>query len=158
MAFSYPIRNARLFFHNWSGSPDRYNKKGQMPNIAVIIPEEDVGYFKDDLGFDVKTKALEDGGYFYFLKVKVGKYADVYVRDADSMMHKISADPEMNELGNLAGMRFNKIDMSIVARDWDNGDKRGRSAYLKEFFGEEAPHSDMYREWINPDPTIGNDD
>lgn len=157
MAYPYPIRDARLFFHNWAGSPDRFNKKGQMPNIAVIVPEEDVGYFKDDLGFDVKQKVLDDGGMFYFLKVKVGKYADVYIRDADGLVHKISADPDMGELGTLDTMKFSKIDMSIVARDWDNGGKTGRSAYLREFFAEEIPHSDMYREWMSPDPTLGDD-
>ncbi len=153
MAFyAYNIKNAKVFFTNFSGT-DRFNKNGVMPNFAVFIPEEEVGYYRDDLGLDVKERN-NDRGTFYYLKIKVGRYADIYIRDANGAISKVSSAPEDRELDALDNMRFATLDFSFTIKDWDAAGRTGRCCYLKEFFATEFPHSDLYREWMAPDTTL----
>ena len=58
MAAPIVMRNAELIYKNFAGAPDKFNKNGQMPNFSVIIPEEDVGYFRDELKLNVKKRNL----------------------------------------------------------------------------------------------------
>ena len=93
MAAPIVMRNAKLIYKNFAGAPDKFNKNGQMPNFSVIIPEEDVGYYRDELKLNVKKRISRDGNEFYYLKIKVGKYAAIYVRDENGMMNEFQ--PEM---------------------------------------------------------------
>lgn len=156
MAHIYNIRDAKIIFRNFAGAPDRFNKNGQAPNFSVVIPEEDVGYFRDDLGFSVKQRVTQDGDVFYHLKVKVGKYASIYIKDEDDVVRQIPNNPA--DLACLDNMFFAACDISIVPNDYDAGGRTGRSAYLSEMFARKGERSELYREWMTPkDPTLGDD-
>lgn len=157
MAYAYPVKNAKLRYCNFSGAPDKFNKKGQIPNFCVIIPEEDVGYFRDDIGFNVKTRVTDNGTYHY-LKINIGRYADIYLRDANGEMHKLSPLVEDGQIQILDNTKFDKVDLMITPRNWDMGDRHGCSAYLKELFASEIGHSELYQEWMNQDTTLDPDD
>lgn len=155
MARTYALHDARIIFRNFAGAPDKFNRNGQIPNFSVIIPEEEVGYWKDDLQFNVKSRTNADGELYYYLKVKVGKYAAVYIKDEDGVMHQIPNDPE--SLAALDSMLFQTCDISIAPNDYDNGTIRGRSAYLSELFAQKGERSELYREWMQPDSTLDDD-
>ena len=54
MSRTITIKDARLIYKNFSGAPDAFNRNGVQPNFSVVIPEEDVGYYCDDLLLNVK--------------------------------------------------------------------------------------------------------
>ena len=144
MAAPIVMKNAKLIYKNFAGAPDKFNKNGQMPNFSVIIPEEDVGYYRDELKLNVKKRISRDGNEFYYLKIKVGKYAAIYVRDENGMMNEFQ--PEMYP--ELDNMYFTECDISFVTRTWTNGITTGESVYLSEMFAKKGDRSSLYREWM----------
>lgn len=150
------MRDAKIIFRNFAGKPDRFNKNGAMPNFSVVIPEDEVGYYRDDCGLNVKQRIGQDGEVYYYLKVKVGKYATIYIKDENDVCQQIPNTPE--HLATLDNMYFQSCDLGIIPNDYDAGGRTGRSAYLSELFALKGERSELYREWMIPrDTTLGDD-
>lgn len=144
MAQPIVMRDVRLIYKNFAGAPDQFHKNGQQPNFSVIIPEEDVGYYRDDLHLNVKRRVSRDGNEYFYLRIKVGKYAAIYVRDENGMMNEIP--PE--QYAELDNMYFQACDISFVTRQWNAGGNSGESVYLSELFAKKGDRSSLYREWM----------
>jgi hypothetical protein len=66
------IENAKLYFRNFSGGPDKYNPNGGIRYFGVIIDEDKVEPLRAE-GWKIKdSKPSEvDGSFVSYLKVKV---------------------------------------------------------------------------------------
>ena len=61
MSRTITIKDARLIYKNFSGAPDAFNRNGVQPNFSVIIPEEDVGYFRDERDAGSERENTQNG-------------------------------------------------------------------------------------------------
>lgn len=147
MSRTITIKDARLIYKNFSGAPDAFNRNGVQPNFSVVIPEEDVGYYRDDLQLNVKERITKDGNVFHYLRVKVGKYADIYLRDEDGTLALV--EPEQYPM--LDQIRLSKCDLSVSSREYSAGGRNGTTVYLAELFACKESKSELYREWMTPD-------
>ena len=154
MSRTITIKDARLIYKNFSGAPDAFNRNGVQPNFSVIIPEEDVGYFRDDLMLNVKERVTKEGDVFHYLRIKVGKYACIYLGDDGTNLSLLEPD----EYPMLDGIRLSKCDLSISPSSYTSGGKSGTTVYLSEMFAFKEAKSDLYREWMNPVPDLNSDD
>ena len=148
------IKDARLIYKNFSGSPDAFNRNGVQPNFSVVIPEEDVGYFRDDLMLNVKERVTKEGDVFHYLRIKVGKYACIYLGDDVGALSLLEPD----EYPKLDEIRLSKCDLSISPSSYTSGGKSGTTVYLSEMFALKEAKSDLYRGWMNPAPDLNGDD
>ena len=154
MSRTITIKDARLIYKNFSGAPDAFNRNGVQPNFSVVIPEEDVGYYRDDLQLNVKERITKDGNVFHYLRVKVGKYADIYLRDEDGTLALV--EPEQYPM--LDQLRLSKCDLSVSSREYSAGGRNGTMVYLAELFACKESKSELYREWMAPVPDLNGDD
>ena len=154
MSRTITIKDARLIYKNFSGAPDAFNRNGVQPNFSVVIPEEDVGYFRDDLLLNVKERITKEGDVFHYLRIKVGKYACIYLGDDGTNLSMLEPD----EYPMLDGIRLSKCDLSISPSSYTSGGKSGTTVYLSEMFAFKEAKSDLYREWMNPVPDLNGDD
>lgn len=154
MSRTITIKDARLIYKNFSGAPDAFNRNGVQPNFSVVIPEEDVGYYRDDLLLNVKERITKDGNVFHYLRVKVGKYADIYLRDEDGTLALV--EPEQYPM--LDQLRLSKCDLSVSSREYSAGGRSGTTVYLAELFACKESKSELYREWMAPVPDLNSDD
>ena len=154
MSRTITIKDARLIYKNFSGAPDAFNRNGVQPNFSVVIPEEDVGYYRDDLQLNVKERITKDGNVFHYLRVKVGKYADIYLRDEDGTLALV--EPEQYPM--LDQIRLSKCDLSVSSREYSAGGRNGATVYLAELFACKESKSELYREWMAPVPDLNGDD
>ena len=154
MSRTITIKDARLIYKNFSGAPDAFNRNGVQPNFSVVIPEEDVGYYRDDLQLNVKERITKDGNVFHYLRVKVGKYADIYLRDEDGTL--VLVEPEQYPM--LDQLRLSKCDLSVSSREYSAGVRNGTTVYLAELFACKESKSELYREWMAPVPDLNGDD
>ena len=154
MSRTITIKDARLIYKNFSGAPDAFNRNGVQQNFSVVIPEEDVGYYRDDLQLNVKERITKDGNVFHYLRVKVGKYADIYLRDEDGTLALV--EPEQYPM--LDQIRLSKCDLSVSSREYSAGGRNGTTVYLAELFACKESKSDLYREWMAPVPDLNGDD
>ena len=154
MSRTITIKDARLIYKNFSGAPDAFNRNGVQPNFSVVIPEEDVGYFRDDLMLNVKERITKEGDVFHYLRIKVGKYAEIYLGDDGTNLSLLEPD----EYPMLDGIRLSKCDLSISPSSYTSGGKTGTTVYLSEMFAFKEAKSDLYREWMNPVPDLNGDD
>ena len=154
MSRTITIKDARLIYKNFSGAPDTFNRNGVQPNFSVVIPEEDVGYYRDDLLLNVKERITKEGDVFHYLRIKVGKYAEIYLGDDATNLSMLEPD----EYSMLDGIRLSKCDLSISPSSYTSGRKSGTTVYLSEMFAFKEAKSDLYREWMNPVPDLNGDD
>ena len=154
MSRTITIKDARLIYKNFSGAPDAFNRNGVQPNFSVVIPEEDVGYFRDDLMLNVKERVTKEGDVFHYLRIKVGKYAEIYLGDDGTNLSMLEPD----EYPMLDQIRLSKCDLSISPSSYTSGGKTGTTVYLSEMFAFKEAKSDLYREWMNPVPDLNGDD
>ena len=154
MSRTITIKDARLIYKNFSGAPDAFNRNGVQPNFSVIIPEEDVGYYRDDLLLNVKERITKEGDVFHYLRIKVGKYACIYLGDDATNLSMLEPD----EYPMLDQIRLSKCDLSISPSSYTSGGKSGTTVYLSEMFAFKEAKSDLYREWMKPVPNLNGDD
>ena len=154
MSRTITIKDARLIYKNFSGAPDAFNRNGVQPNFSVVIPEADVGYYRDDLMLNVKERITKEGDVFHYLRIKVGKYASIYLGDDGTNLSLLEPD----EYSMLDGIRLSKCDLSISPSSYTSGGKSGTTVYLSEMFAFKEAKSDLYREWMNPVPDLNGDD
>ena len=66
------IENAKLYFRNFAGNPDKYNPNGGIRYFGVIIDEDKVESLCAE-GWKIKdsTPSETDGSFVSYLKVKV---------------------------------------------------------------------------------------
>nr|DAJ15976.1 MAG TPA: hypothetical protein [Siphoviridae sp. ct7JV2] len=66
------IKNAKLYFRNFAGNPDKYNPNGGIRYFGVIIDEDKVEPLRAE-GWKIKdsTPSETDGSFVSYLKVKV---------------------------------------------------------------------------------------
>ena len=66
------IENAKLYFRNFAGNPDKYNPNGGIRYFGVIIDEDKVESLRAE-GWKIKdsTPNETDGSFVSYLKVKV---------------------------------------------------------------------------------------
>ena len=154
MSRTITIKDARLIYKNFSGAPDAFNRNGVQPNFSVVIPEEDVGYYRDDLLLNVKERITKEGDVFHYLRIKVGKYAEIYLGDDGTNLSPL--DP--SEYPMLDQIRLSKCDLSISPSSYTSGGKTGTTVYLSEMFAFKEAKSELYREWMAPVPDLNSDD
>ena len=154
MSRAITIKDARLIYKNFSGAPDAFNRNGVQPNFSVVIPEEDVGYYRDDLMLNVKERITKEGDVFHYLRIKVGKYACIYLGDDGTNLSLLEPD----EYPILDQIRLSKCDLSISPSSYTSGGKTGTTVYLSEMFAFKEAKSDLYREWMNPVPDLNGND
>lgn len=150
MSRGISLRDVKVIYKKFDGRADRFHKDGQQPNFSIVINEEDIGYLRDDLKLNVKTKVNSDGDTFSYLKVTVGKYGNIYCKTAADGIRKL--DP--SEYAALDNMIFNRVDIQIIPHEYTTPMGSGFSAYLGEMFIEERQHSDLYSDWMNPDNEV----
>ena len=102
----------------------------------------------------IKEEITKDGNVFHYLRVKVGKYADIYLRDEDGTLALV--EPEQYPM--LDQIRLSKCDLSVSSREYSAGGRNGTTVYLAELFACKESKSDLYREWMAPVPDLNGDD
>lgn len=138
------IEDARIFFKNFSGKGDQYNREGDR-NFCVYINEEDAQKLYDD-GWNVKyTKPRnEDDESKPYIQVKVS-FDNVPPKVIMiSGRTKIKMDEE--SIGELDYAEIRNIDMTISPYHWEVSGKSGIKAYLKTMYVTiaEDPFADKY--------------
>ena len=131
------IDEARIIFRNFSGTPSKFNRKGER-NFAVVIPNEEIAnlLINDEneygKGWNVHIKAPneEGGDPFMYLPVKVSFNArgpKVYLRSGRAR-RLLSEDT----IGLLDQIDIEHVDLDIRPYDGDGEGLSGpfRSAYL----------------------------
>ena len=154
MSRTITIKDARLIYKNFSGAPDAFNRNGVQPNFSVVIPEEDVGYYRDDLLLNVKERITKEGDVFHYLRIKVGKYAEIYLGDDGTNLSPLNP----SEYPMLDQIRLSKCDLSISPSSYTIGGKTGTTVYLSKMFAFKEAKSEQHREWMAPVPDLNSDD
>jgi hypothetical protein len=127
------IKNAKLYFRNFSGGPDKYNPNGGIRYFGVIIDEDKVEPLRAE-GWVIKdSKPSEvDGSFVSYLKVKV-----VYGKRPPSILLINGSNSDdrnvLNEdsVGILDRIRIQQVDLNIRPYKYDYNGLRGVSARLE---------------------------
>ena len=120
------IKDARLFFTNFSGRERQYNPKGNR-NFCVEIPEDLVPRLREE-GWNIKHYENEERGVTYdYIQVTVryNNIPPIIIMTCDDGDNKIRMTESM--VGFLDEIDVSRFDVKIHPRKWE----RGVKAYLK---------------------------
>lgn len=137
-------------FRNFSGADTQYGPS--YPFFNVKLTPEQVREAEEN-NMKVKYWRDENGETIAFVKVNVGKYAEVEILK-DGMSTKY--DPE--ELGWLDRVAIGRASVGLYARPWNRAGRCGFSTYLSYMFAEvEESEADKARKAFTETPRTIDD-
>lgn len=132
MARKFTLEDAKIVFRNFSGEPDRYNKKGDR-NFCLILPT-DVADELSAEGWNVRTLPPKDdlpATPYLRVNVSFGKYPPKIVM----ISHRGKAILTEESVSTLDVAEIETVDLTISPYTWSQPDGRtGVSAYLKTMY------------------------
>lgn len=126
------FRDAAVIYKNLSGEKKQYNAEGDR-NFAVMMGEADAAEMQR-AGWNVKMmkRREEDDEQLYSMKVKVN-FAN---RPPRIWLVTSGGRTMLGEglVGMLDQLDFTRVDLVVVAYDWEMNGNTGRTAYLQSMF------------------------
>lgn len=131
------IENARIFFRNFSGNPDKYHKNGGFRSFCVGIDDSDVAQQLLDEGWNVQIRAPRDEGEEarYHIQVSVkfdGPFPPAISVKSYGNTNRLDED----SVGELDTAELRNVCLAIRPYMWDVNGKTGIKAYLKRLRAE----------------------
>lgn len=127
------IRNAQIGFRNFSGKETQYNPKGRRVFSVFLEPEVGATLAKD--GWNVKYRDPREEGdppqIFLTVRVAYAKFPPRIVL-IKGKVSKVDLDEE--DVHQLDSAEIKKVDLTISPYNWEVGNKRGVTAYLKSMW------------------------
>jgi len=129
---SFMIEEARILFRNFAGAATKFNAAG-LRNFCVELPTQVAQQMSTD-GWNVKVlPAREEGDDDqFYIKVNVSykfRPPRVVLVTSSGKQHLSESQLEILDWADITS-----VDLICNGFDWENGDKRGTSAYLKSLF------------------------
>lgn len=129
------IKDARIFFKNFSGEESKFNRKGDK-NFCVAIEDAEVAAQMIEDGWNVKLqKPLdEDDEPSYYVQVKVS--FDPYPPKVYMITGQNKVELNEETIASLDYADIGKVNLIIRPYTWEVSGKSGISAYLKTMYVE----------------------
>lgn len=127
------LRDATIFFRNFAGRANEYNRAGDR-NFCVSIPDEETANELSALGWNVKMrvnpKDPDDRRFHLKVSVRFDIFPPkVYIQHSNGgreFLDETMIGKAMDEAS------FSEVDISIRPYKWSVRDQSGIKAYLKE--------------------------
>lgn len=139
------IKDARIMFRNFSGSPSKFNREGDR-NFALVIPEESMAIDLTNAGWNVKRLEPREEGddptYYIQVAVKYDNASSGFVPPKKRRNPKIVLIDSHGQkkliseevVGEFDNADFERIDVSVRPYNWEMNGMSGVKAYLKTMY------------------------
>jgi hypothetical protein len=135
------LRDQQIVFRNFAGAPDQFNKEGGKRGFSLLL-DEPQALVLQRAGWNVKPLRMreDDTEQRYHLPVavsykvrppRVWMISDV---DPETGIGRNKTMIPEEGIGMFDVLEFTKVDLSIIAYDWEVNGKTGRKAYLEAIF------------------------
>lgn len=123
-------------FRNFAGADTQFGPS--YPFFNLKVDESEIPMLQD-LNINVKKWTdTETGDEIHFIKVNIGKYADIEIKK-EGVSRKLECNEALNECVFLDRAQFGYTSVGVYPRPWHKGGRCGYSAYLSYLFAEVIP-------------------
>lgn len=126
------MEDVRIFFKNFSGKEDMYNRAGNR-NFCVAIDDLDEAERLASMGWNIKrTRPNEDGESQPYIQVAVN------YKNIEPNIYMITGKNKVrlseSTVGNLDSADIKTVDLIISPYNWEVNGKSGVKAYCKTMY------------------------
>lgn len=152
------IKHAHIFFRNFAGKGDQYNREGDR-NFSVSIDPEIAQHLIDD-GWNVKMRVGQDPDEEPSASLKVSVSYKLRAPRIRVISNGRIQDLDEGQVKMLDSCRIADCGVVIQPSFWEMNGRSGIKAYLDSMYAklEDDPFADIYAEFETGGVPVGEDE